>query len=762
MNLHSHFAKPDDRFAAEIRVRGRVQGVGFRPTVWRYARELGLSGEVLNDSSGVLIRACGGETAIAALIARIDGIEVHSYFGDLPVGFVIADSRGGGAHTQVAPDASICRACAEEVADPFERRYRYPLANCTHCGPRLSIVAGIPYDRANTTMAPFAMCPACRAEYDDPADRRFHAEAIACHVCGPKAKLVRFDGRPFGFDQFSMMDDVDAAGGLMKNGEIVAVKGIGGYHLAVDATNGVAVAELRRRKARDDKPFAVMASDLDAARELCELDDAAAAALLSPRRPIVLAPRRRGARLAGGIAPGSPDLGVFLPYSPLHHLLLAGVGGVLVMTSGNHSDEPIAHDDEDAAARLGPMVDGLLTHDRPIHIRCDDSVIRATGSRLQLLRRSRGYAPEPLPLPFTSSRSVLALGGELKSTVAVARGGEVIASHHIGDLEHLATYQSFLQAVDHLPALTGTHPDVVAHDLHPEYLSTKFALELELPTIAIQHHHAHVAACMVEHGRTEPVLGIAFDGLGYGTDGSLWGGEFLLADFAGFRRVGHLRGQPMPGGARAIREPWRMAAVWAHAAGLQDAPALDPIDPGSRSTLLSLAAGAGVATTTSMGRLFDAVAVLVGCRTRVSYEAQSAIELEALARSVDRADASVYEGTVDVAAEGDVVVLDPARLVARIVEARVNRSPAALVAACFHETIGRAAADVAIGLARAHAVDAVVLTGGVFQNVRLTEVVETEVSRAGLQVLVHEQVPPNDGGLSIGQAAIAAHPGASS
>jgi hydrogenase maturation protein HypF len=432
------------------------------------------------------------------------------------------------------------------------------------------------------------------------------------------------------------------------------------------------------------------------------------------------------------------------------------------MTSGNRSDEPIAHDDEDAATRLGPMVDGLLSHDRPIHIRCDDSVIRATGSRLQLLRRSRGYAPEPLPLPFASSRSVLALGGELKSTIAVARGGEVVASHHIGDLEHLATYQSFLQAVDHLPALAGIRPDVVAHDLHPEYLSTKFALELDLPAVAIQHHHAHVAACMVEHGRTEPVLGLAFDGLGYGTDGTLWGGEFLVAGFEGFRRVGHLRAQPMPGGAQAIREPWRMAAVWSRAAGLPDAPALDPIDPESRSRLLALAASGGVATTTSMGRLFDAVAVLVGCRARVSYEAQSAIELEALARSVDRADAAVYEDTVDVVTEGGLAVVDPVRLVARVVEARARRSPAALVAACFHETIGRAAADLAVGLARAHGVDAVVLTGGVFQNVRLTEVVETEVARAGLSVLVHEQVPPNDGGLSIGQAAIAAHPAARS
>ncbi|MBA2495630.1 MAG: carbamoyltransferase HypF, partial [Acidimicrobiia bacterium] len=545
---------------------------------------------------------------------------------------------------------------------------------------------------------------------------------------------------------------LDAAIAALRAGQIVAVKGIGGFHLAVDAADGAAVGELRRRKARDDKPFAVMVADLAAARALCTLGDTAAAALTSPGRPIVIAPRVGGARVAAAVAPGSPDLGVLLTYSPLHHLLLAGAGRPLVMTSGNLSDEPIAHDDDDALARLAPLVDGLLGHDRGIHIRCDDSVVRVlAGDRTQVLRRSRGLAPEPLPLAVAASRPILAVGAELKATVAVTLGTDVVASHHIGDLEHLATYRSFLQAVDHLCQLYGVMPEMVAHDLHPEYLSTKLAGELDLPLVGVQHHHAHVASCLTEHGRTGPVLGLAFDGTGYGTDGTLWGGELLVADLRGFERVGHLAPITMPGGVAAIREPWRMGLAWAQRAQVGDPFNHDP----RHDAVLDLATRGQGPVTTSMGRLFDAVAALLGLRPTVSYEAQAAIELEALARSVPRAEASTYPVDLGRDATGTMVI-DPAPLVAALVTAKGRGTAPALLAAAFHESIGRAAATAAIDVARERGLATVALTGGVFQNPHLSEVVEEALDAAGLEVLVHRIVPPNDGGISIGQAAVAA------
>jgi hydrogenase maturation protein HypF len=486
-----------------------------------------------------------------------------------------------------------------------------------------------------------------------------------------------------------------------------------------------------------------MVADMAAARALCELDAQAEAALAAVGRPIVLAPRRPGAAVATGVAPRLPEIGVLLAYSPLHHLLLHAVGVPLVMTSGNISDEPIAHDDSDAVTRLGPMVDGLLMHDRPIHIRCDDSVARAANGRLQLLRRSRGYAPEPVPLPDVARRAVLALGAELKSTIAIARDRFVVASHHIGDLEHLATYRSFMQAIDHLRDLYDLTPELVAHDLHPEYLSTKLALELDLPTVGVQHHHAHIAACMIEHGRIDQVLGLAFDGLGYGPDGTMWGGEYLLADLHDFTRVAHLRAVPMPGGVSAIREPWRMAVAWG---------ATPDVDEQSRVAVAELAASGKAPTTTSMGRLFDALASLIVGRVRVSYEAQAAIELEALARTVSRAAAPTYAGTV--VGKGDV--LDPSALVSAVVDDLRSGTEPALVATGVHRALGRGAAAFAIELAGAHGVDTVALSGGVFQNAVLSAIVESELRAGGLDVLVHERLPPNDGGISIGQAAIAA------
>ena len=740
---------------ALIRVTGTVQGVGFRPFVYRHAVDLGLAGSVCNDSDGVLIDVEGDAAGIAELrrrlleepppLALISGVVAETDEATDATGarvFRIVETHTSGTpNAPVSVDTATCADCLAEVADPGDRRYRYAFTNCTNCGPRYTIVESVPYDRPATTMAVFTMCPACQAEYDDPADRRFHAQPNACPRCGPALAWRRPTSEPVGVGAAALEDAVTA----LRSGRILAIKGVGGYHLAVDATDERAVAELRRRKHRDDKPFAVLVADLDAAADLALIDEVAATALTSFRRPVVLAPRRPGSPLAALVAPGLPDVGLLLPYSPLHHLLATGVGRPLVFTSGNLSDEPIAHVDRDAVERLGPLVDGILDHDRPIHIRCDDSVARATPRGLQLLRRSRGFAPEPLALPIPTARPLLALGAELKSTVAVARDSMVVASHHIGDLEHLATYRSFRQAIDHLCGLYGIMPEAVACDRHPEYLSSKLALELDLPIVAVQHHHAHVAACLVEHGRTAPVVALAFDGLGYGADGTLWGGEVLVADLSGFDRAAHLLPVPMPGGAAAIREPWRMALMWSD-------QALDGVDPAAQRAVRDLAERTTAPVTTSVGRLFDAVAALLGGRRLVSYEGQAAIELEALARRVPRAAARRYLGTVT----ADDGVLDPTTLVEAIVRDRDAGLDTALLAAGFHEALGRASADLAARVADERGVDAVVLTGGVFQNVRLTDVVVAALEERGLSVLTHAEVPPNDGGISIGQAAIAA------
>jgi hydrogenase maturation protein HypF len=754
---------------ARLRVTGTVQGVGFRPFVYRHATALGLSGFVRNDSAGVLIEVEGGDAGVAELtrlleeeappLARVTGVvaEALPAVGDAGGFSIQASDQGGSEAAAVSVDTATCADCLAEVDDPVDRRHRYPFTNCTNCGPRYTIVLGVPYDRPATTMAGFPMCAACQAEYDDPADRRFHAQPNACPVCGPSLAWRDPSGKVEERGDAALAATVAA----LRSGSVVAVKGLGGYHLAVDATSESAVAELRRRKARDDKPFAVIVADMDEADRLVVLDEAARVALASARRPIVLAPRRTGSAVVESVAPGLPELGVFLPYSALHHLLVAGVGRPLVLTSGNLSDDPIAHEDDDAIARLGPMADGLLTHDRPIHIRCDDSVVRSLPGRTQVVRRSRGFAPEPMRLPVPTPRHILAVGAELKNTVSVARDGVVVASHHIGDLEHLATYRAFLQALDHLPRLYGVQPEVVAHDLHPEYLSTKVALELDLPTLGVQHHHAHVASCLVEHGRTEPVLGLAFDGTGYGTDGTLWGGELLVADLAGFDRAGHLRPIAMPGGAAAIKEPWRMALAWLAAAeGLEVATA-DPLvppglDPSHLPAIADLVARGAGPVTTSMGRLFDAVAALLGVRARVTYEAQAAIELEALARRVPRIEAPRYPGTVLVTDVDGVACIDPAPLVAALRADRDAGTPVALLAAGFHEAVGRAVAELAIAIAAERSLGTVVLTGGVFANARLTDVVADGLSETNLRTLLHGHVPCGDGGISIGQAAIAA------
>ena len=768
-----------------LRVTGTVQGVGFRPFVFRHAVRLGLGGFVRNDSAGVLIEVAGPASAIGELrrllvddappLARVTGVTasplpVPADAGAHPEAhdddrFVIARSADDGQpEVPVSIDTGTCEQCLAEVDDPADRRHGYAFTNCTNCGPRYTLVVSVPYDRPATTMAGFTMCADCQREYDDPADRRFHAQPNACPACGPRLSLSGPSGAPWPAWPTTVHqarsvggEAIAQAACALSSGAILAIKGVGGYHLSVDATSTQAVAELRRRKGRDDKPFAVMVLDLDRAREVVELTDVGAGALGSARRPIVLAPRRASGCIAPGVAPGLAELGVMLPYSPLHHRLMAAVGRPLVMTSGNLSDEPIAHTDRDAVDRLSPLVDGIVAHDRPIHIRCDDSVVRARAGVTQVLRRSRGYAPEPIGLPSPTPSPVLAVGAQLKSTVAVTKDTVVVASHHLGDLEHLATYRSFLQAIDHLCHLCGVTPDLVAHDLHPEYLSTKYAAELDLPAVAVQHHHAHVASCLVDHGRTGPVLGVAFDGLGYGTDGTLWGGEFLVADLVSSERVGHLAPVVLPGGTSAIRQPWRMAVAWvAEACGPGVAA-----DVGSRldaraGTLVSLLdrQRASMPVTTSVGRLFDAVGAMACGRTTVSYEGQAAIEIEALAASVEPEGVAPYP--VALTTSGGRAVMDPAPLVAAVVADLAEGRPAPEVASAFHEGVAAATVTLAIRLATTRGLSTVVLTGGVFQNTRLSTLIEDGLHGSGLEVLVHRSVPPNDGGISIGQAAIAA------
>lgn len=736
----------------------------------RVACELGLDGEVSNDSEGVLIEAEGDPEALATLaarlrdgappLARVTGVRADDMAPTGPAGgFSIVTTRGEGtADVPVSIDVGPCHDCLSELTDPANRRYRHPFINCTNCGPRYTITRRIPYDRAQTTMAPFVMCSACQAEYDDPLDRRFHAQPNACPDCGPTLSLRTADGHP------RAGRDAALAGAVadLQAGLVVALKGVGGFHLAADATNDDAVAVLRHRKHRDDKPFALLVADLSAAHELVHLDEVAAAALASPRRPIVLAPRRSPKAIAAGVAPGHPELGVMLPPSPLHVLLATDMGRPLVLTSGNVSHEPIVYADADVEARLGDLVDAVLTHDRAIHVRCDDSVARCGmgtndgAPRLQVARRSRGHAPEPLVLPRPTHRHLLAVGAELKNTVAVAKQDRVVVSHHIGDLEHHAASIAFREAIDHLLHLYGVTPELVVHDLHPEYLSSKFAEDLDLPQIGVQHHHAHVAACLAEHGRTDRVLGIAYDGLGWGPDGTLWGGELLACDLDGYERLGHLATVALPGGAAAIREPWRMALAWLDRAQNRDRALAfgRRVDDRARA-VVGLLDGDRSLATSSVGRLFDAVAALVGLRTSITYEGQAAIALEAAARTVPPSQAPCWPVELQ-AGDGGPAILDPAPLVRAVVAAVDQGVDPAVVAAGFHAGLARGTAELARDLAAQHDLAAVALSGGVFQNRRLTTLVEEQLSAIGLEVLVHEVTTPNDGSISLGQAAIAA------
>ncbi|HET8978713.1 MAG TPA: carbamoyltransferase HypF [Solirubrobacteraceae bacterium] len=754
------------------RVTGTVQGVGFRPYVYRLARELGLAGFVLNDAHGVLIEAEGTGAAVAAFLDRlapeapplatVESVQTGDLQPAGEAGFAIRASPGGGIpDAPVTPDTATCADCLRELFDPRDRRFRYPFINCTNCGPRFTIVRGVPYDRPRTTMAAFTMCERCRREYEDPGDRRFHAQPNACPACGPAVMLVDAEGTPL--PRGSARDAVAAAAAALIRGQILAVKGIGGFHLACRADDDAAVGRLRARKHREDKPFALMAGTPADAEALVMLGAAERALLTAPQRPIVLAPRRPGAAVAAAVAPGAPELGVMLPYSPLHHLLLADAGCPLVMTSGNVSDEPIAYADGDAA-RLAGIAELMLVHDRPIETRTDDSVLRVTGAggvrRRMFLRRSRGYVPAALPLPG-DGRPLLACGGELKNTFCVAKGGRAWVSHHIGDLGNYETLRSFTEGVEHFTALFAVRPEAVAHDLHPEYLATKYARELEdVRLVGVQHHHAHLAACLAEHGETDPArpaVGAIFDGTGYGTDGTVWGGELLVGGVDGCRRVGHLLGVRLPGGDRAIREPWRMACAWLAAAGVAAAPTglAERVAPGPWRAVARLAeTGLASPVTTSIGRLFDAVAALCSIRTEVTYEGQAAIELEA---ACDPAERGVYP--VAVATGEDGLVIDPRETIRAVCADVAAGVGTGVVAARFHRAMAAVTVEACCAAAAEHGTELAVLSGGVFANRRLLDAVDAGLRARGLRVLVPERLPVGDGGLAYGQAAVAAASG---
>lgn len=772
-----------------IHVTGVVQGVGFRPFVHGLATRLALTGWVRNTSAGVEIEADGPAHNLAAFVealreqapplARVEAVRVAER---APNGFdrfeIVASQPVPGAFQPISPDVSLCADCRRELFDPDDRRYRYPFINCTHCGPRFTIVRDIPYDRPNTTMAGFALCPECEREYHDPNNRRFHAQPVACPHCGPHVWIEsRLAERALLAD---LPSAIEQARRLLARGHIVAVKGLGGFHLACDATNAEAVAELRRRKLRVDKPFALMMFDLATVERFCEVSEAERALLESRERPIVVLRRRAECEIAPDVAPGQDTLGVMLPYTPLHELLLEPAPDfppALVMTSGNLSEEPIVTENDDARARLASLADAFLLHNRPIHVRCDDSVVRVVSGQWTessdplttdhyplptlFIRRSRGYAPAPLTLPFDVP-PMLATGAELKNTFCLARERHAFISHHIGDLENYETLRAFEDGVAHFERLFRVTPQLAAYDLHPNYLATRYALERSerenLPALGVQHHHAHIAACLAENGWTggRPVIGLAFDGTGYGDDGAIWGGEVLIASYVSYQRVLHLACVPLPGGDRAVREPWRMALAWLAHAGVEWNDDLPPVQhalrsaPSAQLNVLRQQMGSGLNAppTSSMGRLFDAVAALAGVRSVVNYEAQAAIELEAIA---DPDEARAYPFEI-----GELEI-DPAPMVRAVAaDVRAGVGPR-VISARFHNGLAQMALEACRRVRQRMGLNEVALSGGVWQNTMLLRLVTRALQKDGFTVLLHRQVPANDGGLALGQVAVAAH-----
>lgn len=780
-----------------IRVKGTVQGVGFRPTVYKLANQLGIDGFVLNDADGVLINAWASPDVLNSFVrsiseecpplAKIESIDETELLNDnnavtLGSGFHIQKSAAGEAQTAVSADAATCTTCLDDSTNPFSRRYRYPFTNCTHCGPRLTIIKQIPYDRKTTSMAGFALCSDCQKEYEDPSDRRFHAQPNACYVCGPKAWIERTDGHRINTESYTQLDDVDAAAGLILKGEIIAIKGIGGFHLACDATNSGAVERLRKRKKRYAKPFALMAPTLETIRRYCAVSPTEEELLTSVAAPIVVLDVIDQANLANAIAPGQKRLGFMLPYTPLHHLIMRRVDRPIVLTSGNLSDEPQCTDNKDALVRLREVTDFVLLHDRDIVNRVDDSVCTVSGAGLKVMwRRARGYAPKPLSLPpgFEASPQTLAMGGELKNTFCYVKDGKACVSQHIGDLEEARTYRDYQDSLRLFKDLFCCDPTQIAIDKHPEYLSSKLGREIahdkNLRLHEVQHHHAHIASCLAEKGRplnAAPVLGIALDGLGYGDDGTLWGGEFLLCDYLSFERLGTFKPVAMPGGTRAILEPWRntyahlMAEIgWPRLEmDFEELELIDFLRKQNRKTLDSMIkSGTYAPLASSCGRLFDAVAAACGIsRESVTYEGQAAIELESL---TDRDELLlddielVYPFAIPQLGGKGIPYLEPIGMWQALLGDLILSTPAGVISARFHKGLAKGIGAMVRKLCRSEGeprFNTVVLTGGVFQNKLLLNLVYSQLSSEGFQILTPEMFPPNDGGLSLGQAVIAA------
>lgn len=751
------------RAACRIRVTGLVQGVGFRPFVHRLALRHGLGGWVKNTTGGVQIALEGEPTELDAFLhqlqtegpplARIEGLTLEPQVPSGRTVFAILPSEiEPDGVLPVGPDVGVCPACLEELFDPANRRYRYPFITCTDCGPRYTVIADMPYDRERTSMVAFRQCPACLAEYRDPSSRRHHCESNSCPACGPR---IWFGGgtRPGETEGEAALA---AAAALLRAGGILAIRGLGGFHLAVDAGAPAAVERLRARKHRDAKPFAVMVPAGEAARDLADLSDAERRLLDSPERPIVLARIRPGAPLAAAVAPGLDRIGIMLAYTPLHHLLLDEVRRPLVMTSGNRSDEPIATGNEEALARLGPIADGFLLHDRDIVARYDDSVMRVVAGERLLVRRARGYAPLPIGLPVPTPEPLLAVGPLLKNTFTLAEGATAWVSQHVGDLETLETLEHFTRSLERFRRLFRIEPRVAVRDAHPDYLSSRLAEAMGLSRVmVVQHHHAHVAAVMAEQGVTGPVIGLALDGAGYGDDGTTWGAEVLVADLCGYRRAAHLLPVPLPGGDRAARSPWRAALGYLSVEpGFADAFALafEGLDPAELALVRrQVEQRLNAPPASSMGRLFDAAAAILGVRREVSYEGQAAMELEALA---GRRPATEYPSRFF--EEDGRWVLDPLPLLAVLGSRRRRGEPVADLAADFHASIAWALAGLVRRVAESAGLDTVALGGGVFQNGRLLESLVRRLEKAGFRVLVPRRLPPHDGAISYGQAAVAA------
>jgi hydrogenase maturation protein HypF len=758
-----------------LSIAGVVQGVGFRPFVWRRATRLGLSGWVENDSAGVTAEVQGPaedvqaflddlaeEAPALAIVHRVD-VEEVPITPTAARAFVILASESRAAPTvAVSPDIATCDACRAELEDPGNRRYRYPFINCTDCGPRFTIITDLPYDRPLTTMRGFELCAACAAEYVDPADRRFHAQPNACGRCGPAVWFTAAAGGEIATERPASgavgEQAIEAAQRALRAGDVLAIKGLGGFHLVCDATNEAAVNRLRERKHRIAKPLAVMVADVGRARACAEIDEQERRLLAGRERPIVLLRKRAdGGGIAAAVAPGNDFLGLMLPYSPLHHLLCVGMPP-LVMTSGNLSEEPIVHDNREAAIRLAPLVDGFLMHDRPIHVPCDDSVVRCVAGMPLPIRRSRGYAPLPVQLERRGP-SVLAVGGELKAAVCLARDDQAIMSQHIGDMGNMETLDALARTAEHLMRLFRTTPEIVAADMHPGYLSTqwamRFAAERKIPFVQVQHHEAHVAALMAEHGRMErPLIGVCFDGTGFGRDGTIWGGEVFAVQGGSFRRAAHLEPFPLPGGDASIRHPWRAALAVLHAAGCNWSARLAPVQAAGEAErrLLGqqLDRNLNCVATSSMGRFFDAVAALAGVKQSITYEAEAAMNLEALAGEA-AGEGALYAFT---SRAGSPARIGWQGVVREIAADAIAGVPAAEIAARFHRGVAEMVAEACTQLRLEGAGNVVGLTGGVFQNALLLRLAIDELHRAGFEVLCHERVSANDGGLALGQAVL--------